>query len=245
MVLDFGKNRAIHHQDQAKCDYYNARQVTIHPVVMYYRSPTVRGLTVRDAMIMVSDDLKHDHFAVTRFLKESLDYIKKINLQATNICIFSDGCAAQYKGRATMAALSINPLHITWNFFGSDHGKGEADGELGVLNRSLEKAILGRKVIISNANDICQWSNIPGNMYLDEPGSKRHFHHIIDIERRGEATNVKSLNGIRSLHQIRNTSEDYILEGWRLTCFCPYCKGTEKKGFASIRNMWGNILSRN
>ena len=229
MVLDFGKNRAIHHQDQAKCDYYNARQVTIHPVVMYYRSPTVCGLTVRDAMIMVSDDLKHDHFAVTRFLKESLDYIRKINLPATNICIFSDGCAAQYKGRATMAALSINPLRITWNFFGSDHGKGEADGELGVLNRSLDKAILGRKVIISNANDICQWSNIPGNMYLDEPGSKRHFHHIIDIDRSGEATNVKSLNGIRSLHQIRNTSEDYILEGRRLTCFCPYCKGTDKK----------------
>ena len=72
MIFDFGSNRAIHHQDQAKCDYFNARQVTIHPTVMYYKSKTVQELTVRESLIMVSDDLKHDQIAVKQFLGEAV-----------------------------------------------------------------------------------------------------------------------------------------------------------------------------
>ena len=229
MVLDFGKNRARHHQDQAKCDYYNARQVTIHPIVMYYCSTTVKDLTVHDAMIFVSDDLKHDHYAVICFLKEALLYVKNVSPNIKHVIIYSDGCSSQCKGKSTMAALSlITDVKIDWNFYGSDHGRGEADGELGTLNQSLDKAILGHKVIISNAEDITTWCNKSENLHLEEPGSKRHFHLIKHIDRSITESNVKPLVGIRSMHQIKNVGTPYCLESRHLSCYCKSCRGDIK-----------------
>ena len=79
MIFDFGKNREIRHQDEAKSSFYSAQQVTVHPVVMYYRSQNVPDLTVRDSMIFLTDDINHDHHAVQYFLKESLKYLRKVN----------------------------------------------------------------------------------------------------------------------------------------------------------------------
>ncbi|KAK6178670.1 hypothetical protein SNE40_011197 [Patella caerulea] len=58
MVVDFGKNRNIHHQDQAKSDYFASKQATVHPVVMFYRSKDIPDLTVRDAMVFVNKRLE-------------------------------------------------------------------------------------------------------------------------------------------------------------------------------------------
>ena len=39
------------------------------------------------------------------------------------------------------------------NYYGSEHGKGEGDGEIGVINRAVDRAtcIFGRQSIIRNA----------------------------------------------------------------------------------------------
>jgi hypothetical protein len=49
----------------------------------------------------------------------------------SKVVVFSDGCAAQYKGKGTFGYLSLKSIHVEWNYFGSDHGKSECDGEVG------------------------------------------------------------------------------------------------------------------
>ncbi|WAR09182.1 hypothetical protein MAR_019140, partial [Mya arenaria] len=93
MVVDFGKNRTIQHQDQAKSDFFSAKQVTVHPVVMFYQSPSVPGLIVRDAMIFVSDDLKHDYFAVQHYFQKAESYLRE-HIPVKKVFVFSDGCAS-------------------------------------------------------------------------------------------------------------------------------------------------------
>ena len=227
MIFDFGRNRAIHHQDQAKCDYFNARQVTIHPIVMYYKSKTVQELTVRESLIMVSDDLKHDHFAVKQFLGEAVSYCKTKGIEFSKLVIYSDGCAAQYKGRNSLAFLSKEHIDIEWNYFGSDHGKAEADGELGSLNRSLDRAILGRQVIISEAKDIVAWGN--REMSLDKPDSRRKFILVENINRIDSDDQIKTVNGIRSLHQVKNCQVDNKIYCRRLSCYCPACRAGDSE----------------
>ena len=123
------------HQDEAKEAWFAAPQVTIHPVVMYYEKDEQR---IRDSMIFLSDDISHDNKAVDYFLKTAIEYLQE-TIPVDCIYIFSDGCTSQYKGTSTIANMSQLPIRVQWNFLGSDHGKCEADGEVGVLNKGIIK----------------------------------------------------------------------------------------------------------
>ncbi|XP_052762893.1 uncharacterized protein LOC128205359 [Mya arenaria] len=224
MVVNW-KNRTIQHQDQAKSDFFSAKQVTVHPVVMFYQSPSVPGLIVRDTMIFVSDDLKQDYFAVQHYFQKAESYLRE-HIPVMKVFVFSDGCASQYKGKESMASLSLLETDIDWNYFGSDHGKSEADGELGSLNRAVNKAILGRQVIVSGAEDLQKWCNSKDNLRIDEPGVKRHFHlvDIDEVNRSWDETCVQTMKGIRNVHQVRNTKQTYELKTRHLSCFCLKCQ---------------------
>ncbi len=122
-----------------------------------------------------------------------------------------------------MAAISLSEDTISWNYFGSDHGKADADGELGSINRALDAAIRGRQVVISDAREMTTGCNQEGHMLIDEPGSKRHFHHVANIDRSSHSTKVETRPGIRSLHNIQNTGKPYQLLTRQLSCVCSGC----------------------
>ena len=71
-----------------------------------------------------------------------------------HVVILSDGCAAQYRGRGTFADLTLSRWPLQRNFFGSVHGKGEGDGEIGCINKAVDRAIIGRQTVINNAEDM-------------------------------------------------------------------------------------------
>ena len=60
--------------------------------------------------------------------------------------MWSDGCAAQYKCKGNFANLSMYAGHGNKerNYFSSEHGQGEGDGEVGCVNKATEKARLER-----------------------------------------------------------------------------------------------------
>lgn len=69
LTLDFGKNRTVRYQDEAKSVFFTARQITIHPVVVFYHSPDVPELIVSNSLVFLSDDNNHDYHAVDYFLR--------------------------------------------------------------------------------------------------------------------------------------------------------------------------------
>ena len=73
LVMDYGKNRLIRFQNEPKSIYYTIQLVTIHHVVVFYRSLDITDLTVRESLVFLSDDHSHDHNDVNHFLEKNLD----------------------------------------------------------------------------------------------------------------------------------------------------------------------------
>ena len=225
LVMDFAKNRTVRYQDEAKSVYFTARQITIHPVVAFYHSPDFPDLIVRNSLVFLSDDNKHDYNAVDHFFVKSIQYLKKEGIPFSEVIVFSDGCAAQYKGKGSFADLSLKNIKIQRNFFGSDHGKSECDGEVGCINRAVDMAILGRKTVVADAEDLYTWCST-SNLCLNEAGSKRRFFLVKsgDITRDREM-DVTTLRGCRKLHQMFNIpSSPYKLMVKKLSCYCTNCR---------------------
>lgn len=113
IVMDFAENRKSQFYDEIKSAHFDKRQITLHPVIAFYRDGSSSGSLVRHAVNCVSDDIGHDHHAVYHFTKETIPFFEKKGVlrPGADIFIFSDGCAAQYKGRGNFADLSMYATH--------------------------------------------------------------------------------------------------------------------------------------
>ncbi|KAG1662451.1 hypothetical protein GQR58_020948 [Nymphon striatum] len=91
---------------------------------------------IRDSIIFLSDDIQHDRQAVKEFTLRALELLKQ-KIVISKVTIWSDGAASQYKGKG--------PFMTGYNaqrcYYGSEHGKGESDGETGVLSQALRRAV--------------------------------------------------------------------------------------------------------
>lgn len=147
----------------------------------------------------------------------------QLNAAPLKQVIFSDGCSAQYKSKGPFADLSLKEIQISRNFFGSEHGKSACDAEIGVLNRAVDRAIIGKKVVINNTKDLFEF--FQEKLILDEPYTKRNFFYVKadEISRNRPETNVKPIPNTRKLHNIENTTEPYLIKVRNLSCFCVNC----------------------
>jgi len=161
--MDFGENYSCHHQDEAQGAHWHHEQVTLHPVVAYYRCPSEGcDKTVHESLVFISDDHKHDYHAVQHFVVKSNQYLlETVGLEIQKEIHFSDGAPTQYKSKANFVDLSMSQedfgFQIEKHFFGSRHGKGPCDGEVGVVKRSASLAVR-RGHMISNAKDFLEYA---------------------------------------------------------------------------------------
>ena len=125
VIMDFAENKKTMVQDEIKSAHFNKKQFSLHPVVAFYRAPGSEGLT-RHAINFVSDDTKHDFHAVHEFTKCTMDHLRKKGIlhQGSELFIFSDNCAAQYKCRGNFADLSQYQQPVQRIYYGAEHGKG-------------------------------------------------------------------------------------------------------------------------
>ena len=101
-VVDFSENFTCKQQSEAQSAYYSHTQVTIFPAVCFYKGD--QGV-IRDSVIFVTDDLKHDAGAVHAFMHSLVDHLK-MDVPALKISIWSDGCASQFKSKQPFANLA-------------------------------------------------------------------------------------------------------------------------------------------
>ena len=70
IVQDFGENRKAAYSYEIKSAHFGKNQITVHPIVSYYR---VDNTILRESRIFLSDDITDDHKAVDAFTRASLD----------------------------------------------------------------------------------------------------------------------------------------------------------------------------
>lgn len=146
--------------------HWNNSQTTIHPVVASYECP-VSGCNevVTDSVIYVSDDLTHDYHAVQHFISKTVELFPSEDLHFSRIVSFSDGAPTQYKNRINFVDCSDLGVETQRHYFGSRNRKGPCDREIGVLKKSVNRAVAARQVHVLTARDFydvcCQHSTSP------------------------------------------------------------------------------------
>lgn len=115
MLMDFSENYRCRFQNESQSAYFDQRQVTVHPFMCYYKGKSEiengdeENFLVKHSVIAISNDTKHDAFAVQRFEKEVLEVLDTEMDNINQIIKFSDGATCQYKGKSLLlTSLTMN-----------------------------------------------------------------------------------------------------------------------------------------
>lgn len=235
MVMDFAENFSCFFQDEAQSAHWAKNQVTIHPIVTYFRCPD-DGAVCKDSFIIISDDLKHDSHAVHHFSCKVVNILQERGLSFTKVVQFTDGCAAQYKGRTGFVDISFavedTGIVTERHFFGSRHGKSVCDGEIGVVKRCASLAVKAGGIVIADAKDLYEYCS----RHLTLPLGNDHLHSkrtILFVKMgtiprdRPDRVNdrLKGIPGSQKLHCVRAVMPNVVSSRDR-TCFCNVCLET-------------------
>ena len=162
-VLDFAEKFTFDFQNEVQSAHWTHETCTVHPIVNYYTCEEEDcSEVVTESVVVISDDLKHDHNAVHKFIAVNDSVIRKRNPNVEKYIQWSDGCASQYKSKGPFIDISCSVddygIPIERNFFGSRHGKGPSDGESAVIKREARNAVKAGRVIIANAKDLYSYA---------------------------------------------------------------------------------------
>ena len=229
-VLDFAENYSCMSQDEIQSAHWAIQQVTLHPLVCYYKCqhPT-HSHVVQEALVFLSDDLNHDASAVHHFESKSIEYLReKRDLKLDHIVEFTDGCSSQFKSKVPFADISYSQfshrVSIERNYFGSRHGKGPRDGVSGVVKSAVRRSVMSRNVTVNNAEDMYNFCQL--KLTKDSCDEQRCTFFLVkrgDIKRDRELSQVRSaLVGTRLLHSVKCISPG-VLDTRLLSCFCQSC----------------------
>ena len=127
-MLDFGRNYVCEFQDEPQFLHWIHTQVTVHPVVCYYKC-TENGCkgTVKENVVLLSEDIRHDAHAVNWFENKTVEHLKEKKIQCDTLFEFTDGCTSQYKSKIPFSYICNSKVKIHRSYFGSRHGKGPGD----------------------------------------------------------------------------------------------------------------------
>ena len=171
------------------------------------------GVSIRDTVCAISDDLKHDAVAVKSFLNVLFAHIGFTYPHINKIHVWSDGASSQYKSKLPFLNISNafgSNFGVVWNFFGSRHGKSAADGEAAVVKTFLANESAQTDLILDNAKQVYQHLSNSHLQILDGP-SRRHFYFVakpeIDAARKEQVVSLPTVPGTRKIHQMKQGSE--------------------------------------
>ena len=93
--MDFAQNYTTMYQDEIKSVHYGKQQITLHPIPCYYHNE--EGELVCEYVEILSDDINHDIYAVTAFMKRLVDHLRSKMIEVSHLIEWCDGAPNQYK----------------------------------------------------------------------------------------------------------------------------------------------------
>ena len=140
--MDFAQNHSHHWQNKVQSGLWSRQLNILHLIITYYMCQEAEcDDLVKEELMMLSDDLKHNGFAVNRFIEKAIEHLKGKDIPMKRIIIFLDNCSQQYKSCKVFKTLSNKRIPVLWNYFGTSHGKGEADGVIGRLSMIIDAVV--------------------------------------------------------------------------------------------------------
>ncbi|XP_041351558.1 uncharacterized protein LOC121370414 [Gigantopelta aegis] len=231
--MDFAENYTVRPQDTPQGHHWTNTQCTIHPVVASYQCLSCDGGVVTDSIVFITSDQTHDYHAVQHFLAKSVELLQSENLSFDRLITFSDGAPTQYKNRINFVdcshALVDFGVMSERHYFGSRHGKGPCDREIGVIKKSVNRSVAARQVDMTDARSLFELctSRLQLPREAEHSHTKRRFLWVepADINRdRPLRTQTKPLKDTRKHHCIKGI-QPFVVSVRERSCFCKGCEG--------------------
>ena len=258
MGTDFAQNATIRLQNETATEYFNAKQVTIYNLVVFYHAEesTVANRVVKKLyMHVLSDDMTHDQESVHVFHAAVWGELKRLGIRQERWHWWSDGGPAHFKSSAAYAdltryAVEFEGLVLMRAFGATSHMKGEWDGSGTFVKASVDSHLLKPGKIISTAEEYFKWcdANLSETRALkkNEHKSKalkvtltgRRFLYVpADSIPRGIKRREK-IEGVHAVHQIfPGTPPQHALMARSLSCFCRVCRGDRESRASRSQSM--------
>ena len=101
--MDFAENYSCRSLDEVQTAYWNQTAVTLHPVVVYFRTDEQ---LMHKSYVIVSDEMGHSSSTVCTFLDAIIPELKQIDPQLKKIHYWTDSPSSQYSNRFIFYVLS-------------------------------------------------------------------------------------------------------------------------------------------
>ncbi|XP_071481542.1 uncharacterized protein [Diadema antillarum] len=259
-VMDFAENYTCIMQEEVQSAHWYQSQVTVHPFVSYYNCENAKcdntSSRIREAVIVITDDNKHDHHAVNHFVRMVSDHLHERAPKANHLIQFSDGCGAQYKSRTPLTDVSFGTRELPFDtverhFFGSRHGKNPCDGEGGVVKHVVRNVVKANtSIVVTDSHSFLNACEPKLSRAATKDGHCIHSRRTFllcetgDINReRASRTDVDTISGVRRIHAVVGI-EPYVLKARRFSCFCTGCLAGETCLNNNIVDTWVQKIVR-
>ena len=147
LQMDFAENYACTAQDEVQSAHWKQAQITLHTSAAWFRSDILLH-------VIISDNLKHDKYAVVVYLSEILKY-KPENVHF--LAVWTDGPNSQFENKYVMdpkeMLSEMYNIKTIWNFSATSHGKGPVDGVGATLKITAADKVCRHESIITNLQD--------------------------------------------------------------------------------------------
>lgn len=131
--IDFAENYTFQIQNEIQSMYFFSESITILVHITLHRGLATEdnddGELIKHSHYYISDDKDHDSLFVQHCMMLHWEWMERMGFKPREHWVYSDGCAAQFKGAKSMYFVArypglTNGCLMRWNFFGSGHGKG-------------------------------------------------------------------------------------------------------------------------
>ena len=157
--MDFVEDYRCRYQEEIQSAYWSQTQVTIHPVVAYYKKA---GKLVHQSYVFISDESNHDAKFVFALLRKLVPTISELIPGLKFIHYRTDSPTSQYRNKTIFKIVSCHEEYFnvlpSWNYMEAGHGKGPCDPIGGIAKRRADLAVKNDKAVIQDAKDFHTWA---------------------------------------------------------------------------------------
>ena len=222
--MDFAEDYRCRSQEEIQSACWSPTQVTIHPVVMYYRKRGEKDNS-HQSFVFVSNESRHDATFIYTLISKLVPLLKEIIPDLKRIHYWTDSPISQYRNKTIFKIISYHEEYFncraSWNYMEVGHGKGPCDPIGGTAKRKADQAVKNGKFLIQDAVDFYEWSKQETSsikfIYLSTEEYQNSQSFL-----KAECKNLDAVKGTFLLHAVFSLKPNWI---WvrDTSCFCRNC----------------------
>ena len=222
--MDFTEDYRCGSQDEIQSAYCNPTQVTIHPVVIYYKNRAEKENS-HQSFVFVSSESHHDATFIYTLINKVISLLKEIVPNLEMIHYWTDSPTSQYRNKTIFKVISYHEEISTAKYHGIIWKlvteKEPCNPIGGTAKRKADLEVKNGRFVIQDNVDFYEWSKQESSaikyVYLSTEEYEMSANFLKAL-----CKNLDSVNGTVKLHAVFSLKPNWI---WirETSCFCSNC----------------------